>query len=77
MTTTPRAPGAQATSHDTGTAPFRPIRPNVRCCPSCAAVLDGGPVQFWCQPCRKTVHAADLTRETTTRPLVPFGRAAA
>ena len=40
-------------------------------CPTCSARLDGGPVQFWCEPCRATVHAADLPREVTTRPLVP------
>jgi hypothetical protein len=75
-TTTTRAPGAQATSHDTGPARPQPIHHNTRRCPACAAVLDGGPVQFRCQPCRRGVRAADLTRETT-RPLVPFRRATA
>lgn len=73
MTTHPArwAPGAQATSHDAAPAPHRPITHthSARYCPSCTAVLDGGPVQFWCEPCRRTVHAAALPHETT-RPLV-------
>jgi hypothetical protein len=32
-------------------------------CPSCAAVLDGGPVLFRCATCVKAVHAADLDME--------------
>ncbi|WP_433357937.1 hypothetical protein ACQP25_45340 (plasmid) [Microtetraspora malaysiensis] len=33
------------------------------CCPRCATRLYGGPVQFWCDSCRKTVFAADLRTE--------------
>lgn len=29
-------------------------------CPSCAAVLDGGPVAYHCTPCGRGVMAADL-----------------
>ncbi|MBO0817686.1 MAG: hypothetical protein J2P30_21360 [Actinobacteria bacterium] len=29
-------------------------------CPACQAVLDGGPVVFWCPGCRRGLHAADL-----------------
>lgn len=32
----------------------------VAVCPACAAVLDGGPVVFWCPGCRRGLHAADL-----------------
>lgn len=34
------------------------------CCPRCSTQLDGGPVQFYCAPCRCTVFAADLDHET-------------
>jgi hypothetical protein len=77
MTTRARTDGAQATPNDTTSAPeLQPItRPyplgrsvGARCCPTCSAVLDGGPVLFWCSTCQASVHAADLSRETC-RPL--------
>jgi hypothetical protein len=33
-------------------------------CPRCKTRLDGGPVQFYCAGCRRTVFAADLDHET-------------
>ncbi|GGO67096.1 hypothetical protein [Nonomuraea cavernae] len=35
----------------------------VKRCPRCATRLDGGPVQFYCAGCRRTVFAADLDHE--------------
>jgi hypothetical protein len=35
----------------------------VACCPWCGAVLDGGPVVFWCPACGRGVQAADLDVE--------------
>ncbi|KAB2371127.1 hypothetical protein [Actinomadura montaniterrae] len=32
-------------------------------CPSCTAPLDGGPVRFRCEPCGRSVMAADLDTE--------------
>jgi hypothetical protein len=42
-------------------------------CPSCGTALDGGPVTYWCAPCRRGVHAADI--DVTYR--APDRRAAA
>ncbi|HEX4812894.1 MAG TPA: hypothetical protein VFV66_09100 [Nonomuraea sp.] len=36
----------------------------ITCCPRCKAQLDGGPVQFYCTPCRRAVFAGDLDHET-------------
>ncbi len=35
----------------------------VACCPGCGAVLDGGPVVFWCPACGRGVEAADVDLE--------------
>lgn len=32
-------------------------------CPACRTPLDGGPVQFRCNPCGRAVHAADIDTE--------------
>ncbi|MER5320867.1 hypothetical protein [Streptosporangium roseum] len=37
-------------------------------CPRCRTALDGGPVLFYCFPCRRGVYAADLATETTHAP---------
>lgn len=34
------------------------------CCPRCRARLDGGPVQYFCARCRRTIFAAQLDHET-------------
>lgn len=58
-------------------APRRPLRAGaVKRCPSCAAPLDGGPVQFRCDPCGRSVMAADLDHEyrpATHRPAESLG----
>lgn len=43
----------------------RPALPvgSVKLCPSCRTVLDGGPVRYRCEPCGKSVMAADLDNE--------------
>ncbi|WP_255708071.1 hypothetical protein [Microtetraspora sp. AC03309] len=33
------------------------------CCPRCDTALDGGPVLFRCDTCKKSVYAADLRTE--------------
>ncbi|GAA3194530.1 hypothetical protein [Nonomuraea roseoviolacea] len=48
-----------------------PLGP-VKRCPRCATVLDGGPVLFHCQSCKRAVYAADLDNEIPTT----LGRAA-
>ncbi|WP_433138985.1 hypothetical protein ACQPZ8_38070 [Actinomadura nitritigenes] len=35
----------------------------VKRCPSCRTPLDGGPVRFRCEPCGRSVMAADLDTE--------------
>ena len=35
----------------------------VALCPSCGDPLDGGPVLYWCAPCRISVPAADIPAE--------------
>jgi hypothetical protein len=37
----------------------------VALCPTCTAPLDGGPVLYWCAPCRVSVQAADVPAERT------------
>lgn len=34
-------------------------------CPECGGALDGGPVLYRCEPCGKSLYAADLDREVT------------
>ncbi|WP_433474177.1 hypothetical protein ACQPZP_36260 [Spirillospora sp. CA-142024] len=34
-----------------------------RLCPTCRTGLDGGPVRYRCEPCGKSVMAADLDNE--------------
>lgn len=36
---------------------------SVKLCSSCHTVLDGGPVRYRCEPCGKSVMAADLDNE--------------
>ncbi|MCP9951421.1 hypothetical protein [Actinomadura madurae] len=44
--------------------PRRPLRASaVKRCPSCRNPLDGGPVHFRCEPCGRSVMAADLDTE--------------
>ncbi|KAB2380652.1 hypothetical protein [Actinomadura montaniterrae] len=38
-------------------------------CPSCTAPLDGGPVRFRCEPCGRSVMAADLDTEYHPHPV--------
>ncbi|KAB2390496.1 hypothetical protein [Actinomadura montaniterrae] len=45
-------------------------------CPSCGARLDGGPVRFRCEPCGRSVMAADLETEYHPGPLPNPARAA-
>jgi len=40
-----------------------PLRTQSAPCPACRGPLDGGPVQYWCGACRRTVWAADLSTE--------------
>jgi hypothetical protein len=35
----------------------------VKFCPTCHTVLDGGPIRYRCEPCGKSVMAADLDNE--------------
>jgi hypothetical protein len=35
----------------------------VKRCPSCRTPLDGGPIRFRCEPCGRSVMAADLDTE--------------
>ncbi|WP_338741946.1 hypothetical protein [Actinomadura luteofluorescens] len=35
----------------------------LKCCPTCRTPLDGGPVRFRCEPCGRSVMAADLDTE--------------
>lgn len=37
----------------------------VKCCPSCKTRLVGGPVVFYCEPCRRSVQAAEVPNEIT------------
>jgi hypothetical protein len=46
-------------------------------CPSCAAPLDGGPVRFRCEPCGRSVMAADLDTEFHAPRHAPDGAHAA
>ncbi|SPT59249.1 hypothetical protein [Actinomadura madurae] len=58
-------------------APRRPLRASaIKRCPSCAAPLDGGPVLFRCDPCGRSVTAADLDieyRPANRRPVESLG----
>ncbi|TDB79670.1 hypothetical protein E1264_35185 [Actinomadura sp. KC216] len=54
---------ATTPTHRAALAP-RPLRAGpVKRCPSCTAPLDGGPVRFRCEPCGRSVMAADLDTE--------------
>lgn len=56
--TTPTTPAAFPA------APRRRLRAGaVKRCPTCATPLDGGPVRFRCDPCGRSVMAADLDNE--------------
>lgn len=46
--------------------PVRGHRSPSKPCPRCRAALDGGPVLFYCAPCRRAVYAADIPTETTS-----------
>ncbi|GAA0594803.1 hypothetical protein [Actinomadura livida] len=76
VTGTP-APAASVTPLARRPAPR--VRP-VKLCPTCRTVLDGGPVQYRCEPCGKSVMAADLDNEfhaPNTNATAITGRAAA
>ncbi|TDC72517.1 hypothetical protein, partial [Actinomadura sp. 7K507] len=53
-----------STTHAYPAAPRRPLHAGpVKRCPSCRTPLDGGPVHFRCDPCGRSVMAADLDHE--------------
>lgn len=53
-------PGDVASRHPHRT----PVRAGAaKVCPSCQSPLDGGPVRFRCEPCGRSVMAADLDTE--------------
>jgi hypothetical protein len=41
-----------------------PVGPMVKLCPTCRAVLDGGPIWFRCAACGKAVRAVRLHLDT-------------
>lgn len=69
---------ATATTPVPATVPATPRRRlragAVKRCPTCRTPLDGGPVRFRCEPCGRSVMAADLDTEYHPGPVPNLAR---